>query len=242
MSSPNHFVEFSDPLIKRNYHLIRHYILFLIDIGLDYLKREYLKHNSETSFQEFTANNYYDYILKDYLRRKLKGLLKVVLNASVEAVDYFPHGTIAGEKLDRIVKKYYPEYAENDMSLLHSSVSHPNRRELETISKLAFRVAVIQITRIIRSRSEEINNYAELIRSVYPQKQECQISLQAILTVMDQMIDCFERSLDLIAIPFYKPTWNLRDFAYIRRMYEFAITEANHQIDLFYKENEGDHS
>ncbi|RLI61837.1 MAG: hypothetical protein DRO88_12550 [Promethearchaeia archaeon] len=235
MSSANNFIEFRDPLIKRNYHLIRHYFLFLIDIGLDYLKREYINYNSESSFQEFTANNYYDYILKDYLRRKLKGQLKIILNASVEAVEQFPKEKIGGEPLDRIVKKNYPEYAENDMSLLHSSPSHINRKELETISRLTFRVAIIQITRIMRSNSENVKTYAELIRSVYPEKIQCQTSLQAILTMIDKMIDCFERSLDLIAIPFYKPTWNLRDFAYIRRMYEFAITEANHQIDLIYQ-------
>ncbi|WP_457558004.1 hypothetical protein [Candidatus Harpocratesius sp.] len=235
MSNVNNLIEFPDPFVKRNYHLIRHYLLFLVDIGLDYLKREYLRHNSETSFQEFTANNYYDYILKDYLRRKLKGILKVILNASVEAIKYYKDEKIDAFELDKIVKKYYPEYAENDMSLLHSSPSHPNRSELETISRLTFRVAIIQTTRILQCKCKDISYYSDLIRTVYPEKKQCQISLHAILTMIDQMIDCFERALDLISIPFYKPTWNLRDFAYIRKIYEFAITETNHQIDLIYQ-------
>ena len=40
----------------------------------------------------------------------------------------------------------------------------------------------------------------------------------------DQVIDCFETHLDMINIPIYKPTFTVRDFDQIRKIYEFAIT------------------
>lgn len=215
--------------------LIRHYLVFLVDIGLDYLKQIYIRHNSENSFQEFTAQNYYDYILKDYIRRKLKAEIKIILKASAHATKFFQDNHISPENLDLIVNKFYPEYAENDMSLLHSSTTHPARSELETISKLTFRVAVLQATRLLVCRDENVEFYADLVRTVYPIQQQSQNSLHAILSMVDQMIDCFERSLDLISIPFYKPTWNLRDFSYMRSTYEFALQETNRQIDHIYR-------
>ncbi|MHA1673817.1 MAG: hypothetical protein ACTSYI_09310 [Promethearchaeota archaeon] len=228
--------------IKRNYHLLRHYLLFLIDIGLDFLKQEYIRHNSENSFAEFTAHNYYDYILKDYVRRKLKSQLRSILNTSVYALPFYKNHRIDQNQLDELVKKYYPEYAENDMTLLHTSSSsgHPTRIELETISKLTFRVAIIQTTRVISCDTENIDHYSDLIRAVYPEIQQSRTSLKALLSMVDQMIDCFEHAADLISIPFYKPTWNLRDFGYMRKIYEFALQETNRQIEKIYGENKID--
>ncbi len=220
--------------IKRNYHLLRHYLLFLIDIGLDFLKQEYIRHNSDNPFAEFTAHNYYDYILKDYVRRKLKSQLRTILNTSIYALPYYKANRIDQNQLDGLVKKYYPEYAENDMTLLHTSSGHPTRIELKTISKLTFRVAIIQTTRIISCDAENIDHYSDLIRAVYPEIQQSQTSLKVLLSMVDQMIDCFERAADLISIPFYKPTWNLRDFGYMRKIYEFALKESNRQIEKIY--------
>ena len=221
--------------IKRNYHLLRHYLLFLIDIGLDFLKQEYIRLNSENSFAEFTAHNYYDYILKDYVRRKLKSQLRIILNTSVYALPYYKANRIDPTQLDSLVKKNYPEYADNDMTLLHTSSSHPARNELETISKLTFRVAIIQTTRVISCDAEEIEHYSELIRSVYPEMHQSQTSLNALLSMVDQMIDFFEHALDSISIPFYKPTWNLRDFGYMRKIYEFTLQETNRQLEMIYR-------
>ncbi|MHA1619448.1 MAG: hypothetical protein ACTSVZ_09205 [Promethearchaeota archaeon] len=242
MSSENRidFEAAGPSYIKRNYHLLRHYLLFLLDMGLDFLKKEYIRNNSENSFAEFTANNYFDYILKDYVRRKLNSQLRTILNTSVYALPYYKANRIDQNQLDDLVKKNYKEYAENDMTLLHTSASHPSRSELETISKLTFRVAIIQTTRVISCEAEKIENYSDLIRSVYPEMQQSQTSLNAVLSMVDQMIDFFEHALDSISIPFYKPTWNLRDFGYMRKVYEFALQETNRQINEIYSGKNND--
>ena len=235
MSSENRidFEAAGPSYIKRNYHLLRHYLLFLIDTGLDFLKQEYIRQNSENPFAEFTAHNYYDYILKDYVRRKLKSQLRSILNTSVYALPFYKNHQIDQTQLDELVEKYYPEYAENDMSLLHTA-SGP-RKELETISKLTFRVSIIQTTRVISCKAENIENYSELIRAVYPEMHQSQTSLKTILSMVDKMIDFFEHALDSISIPFYKPTWNLRDFGYMRKIYEFTLQESNRQIEKIYQ-------
>ncbi len=42
--------------------------------------------------------------------------------------------------------------------------------------------------------------------------------------MFDRMVDIFENNLDIISIPFYKPTFTIRDFKYVRITYEYALT------------------
>jgi len=72
-------IEFENPLVKRNYYLLKHQLLYLLDSGLDFLKREYVKRNSDTSFMEFTSQNYYEFIMKHYIRKKIKFQISSIL-------------------------------------------------------------------------------------------------------------------------------------------------------------------
>ena len=53
-------------------------------------------------------------------------------------------------------------------------------------------------------------------------------------------MDCFERNLDIINIAFYKPTWNLRDFTYGRKIYEYGINLIEQEIRRIYSGDESD--
>ena len=104
------------------------------------------------------------------------------------------------------------------------------------ISKLTFRIAVIQATRLLRKEDEDVDTYADLVRHTFPNLQQCRNSVNAILSMVDQMIDCFERNLDMIVIPFYKPTFSIKDFQYIRRVYEFAQEILDGQLRKIFEE------
>ena len=234
MSSNPLFIEISDPITKRNYNLVRHYLIYLLDSGLDFLRQEYVKENSDSSFLEFTANNYFDYILKDYIRRKGKSQIRIVLNSAVECLDHLKDELIDPDFLDEIVKKTYNEYANVDWSLKHTSSSHPIRSELELISRLTYRISIIQATRFLSFREHDIRYIAELVRKKHKSQDTCQKEIDAVLSIFDQMIDCFERNLDAINIPFYKPTWNIRDWKYMRRIYEFALHFMENEIKKIY--------
>ncbi|UYP47494.1 hypothetical protein NEF87_003779 [Candidatus Lokiarchaeum ossiferum] len=234
MSSNPLIIDIPDPIIKRNYNLIRHYLINLLDSGLDFLRRIYVKENSDSSFLEFTANNYYDYILKDYIRRKGKTQIRIVLNSAVECLNHIEDDLIDPDFLDEKVKKTFAEYANVDWSLKHTSSSHPIRSELELISRLTYRISIIQATRFINCNEPDVKFVSELIRKKYATKELCQEALDAVLSIFDQMIDCFERNLDAINIPFYKPTWNIRDWKYMRRLYEFALELMDNELSKIY--------
>ncbi len=234
MSSNPLIIEIPDSNTKRNYNLLRHYLIYLLDSGLDFLRREYVKENSDTSFLEFTAYNYYDYILKDYIRRKGKSQIRIVLNSAVECLDHIGHEVIDPDFLDKVVKKSYTDYANVDWSLKHTSTSHPIRSELELISRLTYRISIIQATMLLATKEPDIKFVSELIRKKYPTKKACQFGIRAVFSIFDQMIDCFERNLDAINIPFYKPTWNIRDWKYVRRLYEFAQQLTDNEITKIY--------
>jgi len=229
---------FENQLIKRNYYLLKHQLLFLLDSGLDFLKREYVNRNSETPFMEFTSQNYYDFILKDYIRKKIKNQINSILNSGLLCINHMVDDTVEPAFLDQIIEKKYPEYASNDLSLLHSSNNHPGFSELKTISRLTYRIAIIQTAYILSCPDLEIKTYLQLMKKVFPSKKESQEALNSIFSMFNQMVDCFERHLQMITIPFYKPTFIIRDFQFVRICYEYAIKIIDEQLNELYPEEE----
>jgi len=231
-------LEFKNQLVKRNYYLLKHQLLYLLDSGLDFLKREYVKRNSDSTFLEFTAQNYYDFILKDYIRKKIKNQINSILNSGLLCINHMVDDIVDPNYLDSIIEQKYPEYASNDLSLLHSSNNHPGYSELQTISRLTYRVAIIQTAYILSCQEPEVKTYIQLMKNVYPTKKESQDALNSIFAMFNQMVDCFERHLQMITIPFYKPTFNIRDFQFVRICYEFAINIVDEQLKELYPEDE----
>ena len=231
-------MEFENQIVKRNYYLLKHQLIYLLDSGLDFLKREYVKRNSDTSFLEFTAQNYYDFIMKDYIRKKIKSQINSILKSGLLCVNHIVNDVVDPDYLDEIIEQKYPEYASNDLSLLHSSNNHPGYSELQMISRLTFRVTIIQTAYILSCQDLEIKTYAQLMEKVFPTKKETQEALNSIFSMFNQMVDCFERNLDMITIPFYKPTFNIRDFQFVRLCYEYAIKIIDEQLDDLYPEEE----
>ena len=220
-----------DPIIKRNYQIVKNQIIGLLDKGLDYLRQIYLKENSDSSFKEFTAQNYFDFVLRDYIRRKIIYQLKIILKTALLCLPHYQNDSIDQNFLDNLINQRYSNYAEDDLTLLHSSSSHPARNELQNISKLTFRIYIIQTIYLIAVKEPEIQNYQDLVKHAFSTKKKCEDSLNAILSMQDQMIDCFERNLDIVNIPFYKPTWNIRDFRYVRIISEYALKNLNEELN-----------
>ncbi len=222
--------------MKRNYYLLKHQLLYLLDSGLDFLKREYVKRNSETTFMEFTSQNYYDFILKDYIRKKIKNQISFILNSGLLCINHIDDGAVDPDYLDKIIEQKYPEYASNDLSLLHSSNNHPGYSELQMISRLTFRIAIIQTAYILSCQDPDVKTYIQLMKKIFPTKKESQEALNLIFSMFGQMMDCFERHLQMITIPFYKPTFNIRNFQFVRVCYEFAINIVDEQLNELYPE------
>ena len=225
-----------DPLTKRIYYIIRHYLMHIVDEGLEYLKRIYLETNSGNVFQEFTAENYFDKILKDYVRRKVKNQVRFIITSALDCLPYYEtkHNVIVPEFLDKIVEEKHPAYTELDLILIHSSRNHPASLELHQMSKLTFRIALIQATRLLSCKQKDVTTYADIILATFSSSEKCLNSFNAIVGIFDQIMDCFERNLDIINIAFYKPTWNLRDFTYGRKIYEYGINLIEQEIRSIY--------
>ena len=169
---------------------------------------------------------------------KIKNQINSILNSGLLCVNHMVDGTVDPAFLDQIFEKKYPEYASNDLSLLHSSNNHPGFSELKTISRLTYRIAIIQATYILSCPDFEIKTYLQLMKKVFHTKEESQEALNSIFSIFNQMVDCFERHLQMITIPFYKPTFNIRDFQFVRICYEYAIKVIDEQLNELYPEEE----
>ncbi len=225
----------SDPLIKRNYKLIGNYLVGLLDKGLDFLKKYYVEQNSETTFQEFAADNYYDYILRDYLKRKIKTQIKFILRGAIACLDHYKDNLVDSIFLDDLIANIFSEYQDVDLVLLHSDHSHPAYPELEILSRLTLRVAILQIIPLLANPTPNIQSEMPLILSAFPDEIATRNSIDAIFSMFDQIIDVFERNLKIINIPFYRPTYRIRNFDYARHIYEFALERAREEITQLFK-------
>jgi len=156
----------------------------------------------------------------------------------LKCINHNNNGAVDPDYLDEIIEQQYPEYASNDLSLLHSSNSHPGYSELQTVSRLTFRVSIIQAAYILSCQDPEVITYIQLIKKVFPSKKESQDALNSIFSMFNQMVDTFERHLQMITIPFYKPTFNIRDFQFVRICYEFAINIVDEQLNELYPEED----
>jgi hypothetical protein len=236
MSETEKKIVIDDPLIQRNYNLLGHYLRFLIDSGLDFLKRQYIEENSETEFQRFSAVNFFNFILKDYIRKTVKKQVKTILEASLKCIDHLKDGIVDPDYLDKIVEQKLPQYQRYDLTILNTSQLHPNHQEIRIISKLTFRIGILQATRILACDDEKTKTYGGLVKWALPTLEESQHSLNSLYSIIDEMIDCFERNLDIINIPFYKPTFTIRNFQFVRRLYEHAQTIIDNELVQIYKE------
>lgn len=224
----------SDPLILRNYKMVGKYLIELVDKGLDFLKVIYVQRNSDTSFQEFAADNYFDYILRDYLKRKIKNQLRFVLKGAIAANDFYIDSVIDQNQLDMLIDDMFPDYKESDLVLLHSDSHHEAYSEILLLSRLTLRVAIIQMVPIMNNPDPNADTAVKLILSSIPSVKSCTNSISALFSMFDQIIDVFERNLEIITIPFYRPTWRIRDFSYTRHLYEFALERATEEVKKVY--------
>ena len=230
---------FEDPILKRNYNIIGHNLLNLVDNALVFLKNQYVSKHSENKFEKFSADNFFNFIMRSYIYKKIKNQIRAVLNSAVDCIldqqkqkkdNINIIGNIDPFYLDTIVAKKYHAYKENDLTLLNTSNTHPGHQELMLISRLTYRICIIEVTKLLSVKKKNIKNYGGLVRATYKNVNECRHSLNAILSMFDQMIDCFERNDDMIEIPFYKPTYATRDFQYVRNIYEYSLKLLDTQL------------
>lgn len=236
-------IKIDDPIIKRNYDLVGKFLIRMVDDGLNHLKHIYVRMKGDSSFQEFAADNYFEYVLRDYLRKKIRAQIKFVLKGAVLSLEHFQGNTIDPYFLDDLVEEISQDFREYDLIYIHSDHEHPAFQEIKLLSNLTYRVSVIQAGKLLRTRDPDISNIQSLIRATFSTMEDSLTSVEAIFSMFDQIIDLFERNLDteLIDIAFYKPTYRIRDFVYARQIYEYAIEKIKIELQEIY-ENTSDQS
>ena len=89
---------------------------------------------------------------------------------------------------------------------------------------------MFQSIQLLKCKDENVKTYEELVRTVYKTHKATWAALNSILSMFDRMIDIFENNLDIISIPFYRATFSLRDFKYVRILYEYALNTLDEEL------------
>ena len=215
-------------LIKHNKNLVWHALLFYLDSGLAYLKREYVS-SSQNPIQTLTSEQIYDFIVKENIRKNIKVDLRLILDTALEFVNFEQENNIAEYYFDDLVDRKYPHYKKYDMILIHARKNHNAYGELKMISKFIFRISVYHTIQLIKY-PEDVKTYNDLVFGTYKNYKQAKSAMNSILTMFDRMVDVFESNLDIISIPFYRPTFTLRDFKFIRKVYEYALKILDEDI------------
>ena len=225
-----------EALIKRNKNLVWQALLYYLDTGLNYLKRQYVD-SSANSITKLTNEQVYDFLVKQNIRKLIKTNLRKILLTAIEFIRNEKAQESSEFYFDELIDRKYPMFAKNDMILLHSRKDHPAYSELRTISKLILRISVFQSVQLLKCKDENVKTYEELVRAVFKTQKAAWAALNSILSMFDRMVDIFENNLDIISIPFYRPTFTLRDFKYVRVSYEYALTILDDELKRIYSNN-----
>lgn len=219
----------SEALVKRNKNLLWQALLFYLDSGLNYLKVKFVD-SSSTSISKMTNEQIYDFVVRQNIRKLIKSNIREVILTATEFILNEKSQDDPDYYFDKLIERKYHVFAKNDMILLHSRKEHPAYSELQTISKLIFRIGVFQSIQLLKCKDENVKTYEELVRTVYKTHKATWAALNSILSMFDRMIDIFENNLDIISIPFYRATFSLRDFKYVRILYEYALNTLDEEL------------
>ena len=96
--------DFPNRYLRRNYNILEHYLDFLTGTGLDFLKREFIGRYADSSIKKFSAQNFFHFILRDYIENKVRSQVQIVLETAASCVTHLDNEIIDPDYLDEIIK------------------------------------------------------------------------------------------------------------------------------------------
>lgn len=185
--------------IERNYHLVQARMIEQMEESLE-LGRKLIDTELDAGLFNFVVKPilkaFYDYWTQHEARVGTLKQIEITLQSGKELL-------IDGnseESLHRIVDKNFPIYLKYDQTTYQCSKKHENYVELESITKDTFINYVRKVVAFLQVE-EEVNDYGDLCRSAFKNKEFAKETLMKQLEYTDKSISLIEKDPSILSVP-----------------------------------------
>ncbi len=185
--------------IERNYHLVQERMIEQMEESLK-LGRELIDTELDAGWLNFVVKPilkaFYDYWTQHEARVGTLKQIEITLESGKELL---LNGN-SEEGLLRIVDKNFPIYLKYDQTTYQCDKKHKNYVELESITKKTFINYVRKVVAFLQVE-EEVNDYGDLCRSAFKNKDYAKETLMKQLEYTDKSISLIEKDPSILSVP-----------------------------------------
>jgi hypothetical protein len=185
--------------IERNYHLVQERMIEQMEESLK-LGRELIDTELDAGWLNFVVKPivkaFYDYWTQHEARVGTLKQIEITLESGKELI----RNGNSEERFLRIVDKNFPIYLKYDQTTYQCDKKHKNYGELESITKETFINYVRKVVAFLQVE-EEVNNYGDLCRSAFKNKDYAKETLMKQLEYTDKSISLIEKDPSILSVP-----------------------------------------
>ena len=185
--------------IERNYHLVQERMIEQMEESLK-LGRKLIDTELDAGWLNFVVKPivkaFYDYWTQHEARVGTLKQIEITLESGKELI----RNGNSEEGFHRIVDKNFPIYLKYDQTTYQCDKKHKNYDELESITKETFINYLRKVVAFLQVE-EEVNNYGDLCRSAFKNKDYAKETLMKQLEYTDKSISLIEKDPSILSVP-----------------------------------------
>ena len=185
--------------IERNYHLVQERMIEQMEESLK-LGRELIDTELDAGWLNFVVKPivkaFYDYWTQHEARVGTLKQIEITLESGKELI----RNGNSEERFLRIVDKNFPIYLKYDQTTYQCDKKHRNYVALESITKKTFINYVRKVVAFLQVE-ERVNDYGDLCRSAFKNKDYAKETLMKQLEYTDKSISLIEKDPSILSVP-----------------------------------------
>jgi hypothetical protein len=185
--------------IDRNYNILKEKMIQQMEKSLS-LGRKLIDTELDAGFLNFiirpVVKAFYDYWAMHDAR---KGTLKQI-DLTLEAGKQLLLNGKSEDSFNSIVEEYFPKYLKGDQVTYQCSKRHKNYEKLEENTKETF-INYLKEIRAFLGVEEDVNDYSELARFAFKNKEQATKNLMKQLEFTDKSIRIIEEDSTILSLP-----------------------------------------
>jgi len=185
--------------IERNYHLVQERMIEQMEESLK-LGRKLIDTELDAGWFNFVVKPiikaFYDYWTQNEAKVGTLKQIEIALDSGKELI---LDGN-SEEGLQRIIEKNFPKFLKYDQTTYQCDKTHKNYPQLEKITRNTFINYVKKVVAFLQVE-EEVNDYGDLCRSAFKDKEFAKETLMKQMEYTDKSISLIEKDLSILSVP-----------------------------------------
>ena len=213
--------------VERNYRILEKRMIDQMDISLNY-GRNLIDSELDIGTLNFIVRPIVKSFYKHWSDKDARvGTLEQIKLALNSAKILVTNGELSEDQFDKIIKKNFPKYLENDQTDRQCKKNHRNYNTLKEVSKKCF-VTQVEGSILFLKVTEDIKDYADLSRAAFKTKEKAYQALIRQLDYNEEGISVVEKDSTIMKVPKIAKKIILN---ILRKGFELTKTQLINELD-----------